>query len=240
MNLRAGASGARRTPLHGFTLIELLVVISIIALLIALLLPAIKSSKEYARRAVCGSQLRQIGQATLMYANDHGGQFPRRSANGAVYPYVKYDHSSGGGYLLWRDYLCLYYGDYLPYEYNKLFSYRSPPLLFCPSHNNEVDTPEWLTSTLYFFWVNLNPTYGWKSPTSIDTTPPGWLLVGDRAAPPEDAYQNMFESNHLARGLNFAGSNWAYVDGHVQWHDAAGLTERVTYTNLTYFFPPTP
>lgn len=60
----------------GFTLIELLVVIGIIGMLAALLLPALSSSKQSARKAACLSNLRQIGIAIQMYADDHAGRIP--------------------------------------------------------------------------------------------------------------------------------------------------------------------
>ena len=58
----------------GFTLIELLVVISIIALLIALLLPSLGKARSVAQTAVCLSQLRQLGVVNAVYASDYGGQ----------------------------------------------------------------------------------------------------------------------------------------------------------------------
>ncbi len=58
---------------HGFTLIELLVVISIVALLMALLLPALTKARESARTIQCGSQLRQIGIGLAVYQNDNKG-----------------------------------------------------------------------------------------------------------------------------------------------------------------------
>lgn len=58
----------------GFTLVELLVVVSIIALLIAVLLPSLGASRRAAQASVCLSQQRQCGAALLSYAGEHGGR----------------------------------------------------------------------------------------------------------------------------------------------------------------------
>lgn len=61
---------------RGFTLIELLVVIAIVALLIALLLPAVKRAREMAMVTVCLSNQRTLAIATAVYTNDHEELFP--------------------------------------------------------------------------------------------------------------------------------------------------------------------
>ena len=60
----------------GFTLIELLVVISIIALLMAILMPVLYKAKEQARAAVCMGSLKQWGLIWSLYTSDYDGFFP--------------------------------------------------------------------------------------------------------------------------------------------------------------------
>ena len=89
---------------RGFTLIELLVVISIIALLISLLLPALGQVRHLAIRTLCTAQHRQIGQAANNYATDNSDRLPPSSGVGAPY-YTEWSPGRALGFYLLTDYL---------------------------------------------------------------------------------------------------------------------------------------
>jgi prepilin-type N-terminal cleavage/methylation domain-containing protein/prepilin-type processing-associated H-X9-DG protein len=75
---------------QAFTLVELLVVISIIALLLAILMPSLNAARERAKRVVCGSNLKQIGQGVLMYGSETNGKLPNLQPSCDNYPWRTY------------------------------------------------------------------------------------------------------------------------------------------------------
>lgn len=108
-----------------FTLIELLIVISIIAILSALLLPALKSAREKTKQISCASNLKQFGTANMMYAQDHNDYFP---VNNEVRG------------MLWDWQL----STYVNYDWNALLAHYSTPggnfsIYHCPSGKPVTD-----------------------------------------------------------------------------------------------------
>ncbi len=91
-----GVNCKNRQTYRGFTLVELLVVISIIAILVALLLPALAAARELAKRTVCASNLREFGQSLYEYASEYRLYPPQRAANGAE---ITQENYLWGGYV---------------------------------------------------------------------------------------------------------------------------------------------
>ena len=84
---------------NSFTLVELLVVIAIIAILAAMLLPALSGAKDAARSTTCKNHLHQMGLALAMYVGENHDRFPPYLD---TWPYPSYDH-------IWQGKLGTYY-----------------------------------------------------------------------------------------------------------------------------------
>lgn len=112
----------RRQP--GFTLIELLVVIAIIAILAAMLLPALARAKAKAQKADCTSRQKQLGIGFQLFVGDHKDMYPPAA------------HATRLATLSWDSYLHKYLGGNTPARdlmVGALFTEQAPKILHCPA-----------------------------------------------------------------------------------------------------------
>jgi len=204
---------------RGFTLIELLVVIAIIAILAAMLLPALASAKERAKRIQCLSNLKQIGLVSLIYASDNRDyvvpawnnrpvQFANTSTSVEAWKQLGVDISGNNPNCIWR---C-----------------PNNPGLFMQNGSQYVIGYQYYGGITK--WVNSVATAGIASASPIKTTlsKPSWMLAADFTAKYDASKPwnqinfggtNTFDNmpRHPTRELKPAGANEVFIDGSSRW-----------------------
>lgn len=219
---------------RAFTLIELLVVIGIIAVLLAILLPAMEKVREQTNQASCGNNLRQIGQGLVMYAGENHGAFPRTAyivgaplvmgtGSAATDPFrsggPQANDLTAGPFLLMR-------------------VLNLPSVVFtCPYNDSAQWTPDAADPQAHSNWTDYkkNLAYSFANPYPDATAvAAGYTLTNQRkpdlaiAADRNPGLGKKNSENHEERGQNVL-----FGDSHVEWENAAdvGVKKENIFTN---------
>jgi prepilin-type N-terminal cleavage/methylation domain-containing protein len=153
---------------NGFTLIELLVVIAIIALLLSILIPGLKLAKDYAKKVICASRLRQVGVAMTNYSQSFPNLPDAKDRNGK--------DEGGHTYAVYRavgtEWLDAN-GRPIPLRWAKLYEagfMDTPELFYCPG--NRVDLYKYENYCRPAPWGTLNQDF------NTETNRNQWVRIG--------------------------------------------------------------
>ena len=231
------ASGSAKRSFR-FTLIELIVVIGIIAILVALLLPALKNARANAKRIDCVNRLKNMGSAFHMYAYDWNDYLPAGSSN--------YPSHTGAWWIALGSYLG--YGNWETGAYPAI-SGGTPTLFWCPAVNGgnpPADADGSVGIRGYAISLYISP--GSADPDTFDDAAVRYYnTVSDLRKEPAsailsgDAYwavtfgnywsftnyaQEYFRLRHLRRG------NVLYIDAHVDGISESSIRQKTEERTL--------
>jgi len=201
---------------RGFTLIELLVVIAIIAILAAILFPVFARAREKARQSSCLSNMKQIGLAVLMYAQDYDERIPLQYHNSGGEPALTL--TQPGGRSVWYVYI-------EPYLKNR-------QILECPSSEYDYFYVQDSGGSVKVYDPALG--YGWNymmcyiQPVKLALImePASTIMLCEQSgALPYGRWFNEADAgskNFVWRSKRHnGGANYALYDGHCKWVSGA-------------------
>ena len=192
----------------GFTLIELLVVISIIALLIGILLPALQKARESARSMKCKSNVRQLALANQTYATQHDGKYPPAPTGS----------SNGGTDRHWLDIMDEYHGEERGVRYCPVTTNPDGPV---PADQRSNMSEHWGTTTES--WYHTENNYGVK----YDDNGGGGSYGMNIWTHSTTAFRTEGNSDKLVSSMGTPGVQTSQVPltGDCVWHNGAPMDQ---------------